>query len=128
MENLEITLSFHDGQPIYEQIEAQIRTQIGQGKLKPGDAIPSMRALARMLQVSVITVQKAYENLRAQGLIESAVGRGTRIAASSANRLQEQQKQEVKDCLGQAISRAKQYGMEKEELIKLVQTGWEEKV
>ncbi len=128
MENLEITLSFHDGQPIYEQIEAQIRAQIGQGKLKPGDAIPSMRALARMLQVSVITVQKAYENLRAQGLIESAVGRGTRIAASSANRLQEQQKQEVKDCLGQAIARAKQYGMEKEELIKLVQTGWEEEV
>lgn len=78
--NLEITLSSRKAVPIYEQIETQIEQAILDGVLKEGESLPGIRTLAKMLRVSVITVQKAYENLNRKGLIFSAAGRGTVVA------------------------------------------------
>lgn len=77
---MEILISTSTSKPIYEQITSQIKAQIMSGALQPGEALPSMRALAKSIHVSVITVQKAYEDLQRDGFIETTVGRGTFVA------------------------------------------------
>ena len=72
---MEIVISNSTSKPIYEQITSQIKEMIMNGELKTGDPIPSMRSLARTIHVSVITVQKAYEDLQRDGFIETTVGR-----------------------------------------------------
>lgn len=74
---MEIIISNNANKPIYEQITSQIKAMIMSGELAAGDAIPSMRALAKAIHVSVITVQKAYEDLQRDGFIETTVGRGS---------------------------------------------------
>ena len=76
---MEIIISNNANKPIYEQITTQIKAMIMSGELQAGDAIPSMRSLAKSIHVSVITVQKAYEDLQRDGFIETTVGRGTFI-------------------------------------------------
>lgn len=66
---MEIVISNSTSKPIYEQITSQIKEMIMNGELKTGDPIPSMRSLARTIHVSVITVQKAYEDLQRDGFI-----------------------------------------------------------
>ena len=83
---MEIIISSNSSKPIYEQISSQIKAMVMSGKLQPGDPIPSMRALAKIIHVSVITVQKAYEELQREGFIETTVGREAlypRIIATS---------------------------------------------
>ena len=70
---MEIIISNNANKPIYEQITSQIKAMIMSGELQSGDAIPSMRALAKSIHVSVITVQKAYEDLQRDGFIETTV-------------------------------------------------------
>lgn len=123
---LEIVLSMKGDAPIYEQIESQIRTQIFSGKLAPGQAIPSMRALAKMLRVSVITVQKAYENLKREGLIESAVGRGTIVASVSHEMQREEKRREMEESLEKAVSLSKACGVSREEMHALLDCFYEE--
>ena len=74
---MEIIISNNANKPIYEQITFQIKAMIMSEELKAGDNLPSMRALAKSLHVSVITVQKAYEDLQRDGFIETTIGRGT---------------------------------------------------
>lgn len=105
--DLEIILNTRSNSPIYEQIENQIREQILTGRLQAGESIPSMRALAKMLRVSVITVQKAYENLKRDGLIESAVGRGTVVARISRETMLEEKRKELEAVLEQACELAR---------------------
>ena len=71
---MEIIISNNASKPIYEQITSQIKAMIMSGELRAGDAIPSMRALAKSIHVSVITVQKAYEDLQRDGFIETTSG------------------------------------------------------
>lgn len=77
---MEIILSSNSSKPIYTQITEQIKAQIMDGTLRAGDPIPSMRSLAKSLHVSVITVQRAYEELQRNGFIETTVGRGSFVA------------------------------------------------
>lgn len=67
---MEIIISTNSNKPIYEQIAIQIKAMVMSGELTQGQAIPSMRALAKSLHISVITVQKAYEDLQRDGFIE----------------------------------------------------------
>ena len=80
---MEIIISNNANKPIYEQITSQIKSMIMSGELKPGEAIPSMRSLAKSIHVSVITVQKAYEDLQRDGFIETGVGRGSFVSAQN---------------------------------------------
>ena len=72
---MDIIISNRSAQTIYEQIIGQVKRQIADGLLAPGEPIPSMRALARQLHISVITVQKAYELLQRDGFIETVQGK-----------------------------------------------------
>lgn len=90
---MDIIISNNANKPIYEQITAQIKAMIMSGELQAGEAIPSMRALAKSIHVSVITVQKAYEELQRDGFIETTVGRGSFVSARNKEfYLEEQQR------------------------------------
>ena len=85
---INIIISNASSQPIYEQILSQLRAAILNGALSPGEALPSIRALASSLSVSVITTKRAYEELEREGLIDTAAGRG-----SFVSQLDERQRQ-----------------------------------
>ena len=87
---MEIIISNNANKPIYEQITSQIKAMIMSGELQAGDAIPSMRSLAKSIHVSVITVQKAYEDLQRDGFIETTVGRGSFVSAQNKEFYQQQ--------------------------------------
>ena len=88
---MEIIISNNANKPIYEQITFQIKAMIMSEELKAGDNLPSMRALAKSLHVSVITVQKAYEDLQRDGFIETTIGRGSFVSAQNKEFYQEEQ-------------------------------------
>lgn len=78
---MDIIINNASGVPIYEQIEEQIKGMIMSGELGVGDALPSMRVLAKELKISVITTKRAYEDLERDGFIESVVGKGSFVKA-----------------------------------------------
>ena len=81
---MEIIISNTGGRPIYEQITSQIKSKIMSGELREGDALPSMRLLAKELRISVITTKRAYEDLERDGFIVTVVGKGSFVAAQNA--------------------------------------------
>lgn len=90
---MEILISNHTSKPIYEQIADQIKGLIMSGELQAGDAVPSIRAMAKSLHISVLTVQKAYDKLQAEGFIETTAGKGCFVSAQNQDLyLEEQQK------------------------------------
>lgn len=108
------------GTPIYEQIASQIKGMIMNGKLKEGDALPSMRTLAQDLRISVITTKRAYEILEAEGMIQSFTGRGSFVAAQNPELLKEQNLREIEKHLSAAADIAKQSGVTNDELRELL--------
>lgn len=104
---MEIIISSNTNKPIYEQIISQIKSMIMREELKTGEPIPSMRALAKSLRVSVITVQKAYEDLQRDGFIETNVGRGSFVSAQNKDFFQEQQQYIVEEHLQEAVDIAR---------------------
>ena len=73
---MNIIISNASGKPIYDQIRDQLKSKIISGELKEGDALPSMRLLAKELRISVITTKRAYEELEREGFIISLTGKG----------------------------------------------------
>ena len=80
---MELYISNTGQEPIYAQITRQIKEQILSGTLKEGDALPSIRLLAKELRISVITTKRAYEDLEADGFIVTAPGKGSFVAAQN---------------------------------------------
>ncbi|WP_312353905.1 GntR family transcriptional regulator [Aminipila sp.] len=103
---MNIIISNSNGQPIYEQIVTQIRNQILTKELLAGDALPSMRLLARELKISVITTKRAYEELEKEGLIESYTGKGSFVKAQNAQQLKEQHLHEISTKLQEVLDLA----------------------
>ena len=87
---MEIIISNSSDKPIYEQIAMQIKSLIMNGTLSAGEALPSMRALAKDLHISVITVQRAYEDLTRDGFIETVSGKGSFVASPNKEFIQEE--------------------------------------
>ena len=101
---MEIIISNNANKPIYEQITTQIKAMIMSGELQAGDAIPSMRSLAKSIHVSVITVQKAYEDLQRDGFSETTVGRGSFVSARNKEFYQEEQQRIAEEHLQAAAN------------------------
>ena len=118
---MEIIVSSNTSKPIYEQITSQIKAQIMSGTLKTGEPIPSMRALAKSLHVSVITVQRAYEDLQRDGFIETTVGRGSFVSAQNRDFLQEERQREAEEHLLQAAEIGRSSGISLEKLKELLE-------
>lgn len=111
--------------PIYSQIEQQIRRQILSGELESGTPLPSMRILAKDLRVSVITVQKAYENLTRDGFITTGVGRGSFVAPLGDSFLRNENLRRVEEIATNLVKTAREGGITKQEVIALVEKEFE---
>ena len=118
-EAMTLFISNSSDDAIYLQIENQIKDQILKGELIPGTPLPSMRILAKDLRVSVITVQKAYENLSREGFITSGVGRGTFVSDIKASVLKEKNLSLVEEAVIDAARKARRGGIDKEKVIAL---------
>ncbi|MGM2834882.1 GntR family transcriptional regulator, partial [Bacillus cereus group sp. Bce025] len=99
---MQITITNTSKEPIYEQISAQIKKLILLGDLKQGDALPSMRQLAKDLRVSIITTKRAYEELEKDGFINSIVGRGSFVAEQNIETMKEEKLKTVEEKLCEA--------------------------
>ncbi len=117
---MNIIITNSGGVPIYEQIASQIKGLILGGTLKEGDALPSMRALAQDLRVSVITTKRAYEILESEGFIQSFTGRGSFVSAADPEMLKEQNLREIEAHLSAAADIAKRSGVSKRELLDIL--------
>lgn len=116
-----IILSNTAKEPIYVQIKEQIKQSVLDNTLKPGDALPSIRKLAKDLQVSVITTKRAYEELEREGFIESVVGRGSFIAGKTDEWIREQQLKQVEDKLADAVKESRVIGLTLDELKEMLE-------
>ena len=118
--HMDIILSNSSGKPIYEQITDQVKAQILDGTLAAGDALPSMRVLAKELRISVITTKRAYEELEREGFLETVPGKGCFVAPQNRELLREAQLRRVEDILTQAVDEARKGGFTLEELQELL--------
>ena len=123
---MEIIISNSSGKPIYEQITAQIKALIMNGSLNPGDPLPSMRLLAKELRISVITTKRAYEDLERDGFITTVVGKGSFVREADREFVKEEQLKAVEGYLQAAVDTARQYGMEEQELVEILNMLYEE--
>lgn len=117
---MEIIISNKRSMPIYEQITSQIKAMIMNGELQTGDMLPSMRALAKSLRISVITAQRAYEDLQRDGFIETVTGRGSFVASQNLDFIQEQQQKKAEEHLQEAAQIGRANGIALEKLIELL--------
>lgn len=104
---MELIIRNNSGQPIYDQISGQIKAQILSGALSPGDALPSIRGLAKDLKISVITTKRAYDELEAQGLINTVAGKGCFVAEPDLALFREQSLHLLEDHLAAAAELAR---------------------
>lgn len=112
--------------PIYMQIKEQVIDQIINEELKPGEMLPSIRALAKELRISVITTKRAYEELEREGYIETVVGKGTFVSGLNKALIRERQMGLLENDLSALIDTAKRMKLSKQELFDLINLLWEE--
>lgn len=117
---LEIIVSNSSASPIYEQIAQQIKDAILTGELAEGELLPSIRALANDLRISVITTKRAYAELEASGFVNTVQGKGTFVSGGNIEMLREEQLKNIEDLLSQASELAKTAGIEQDELHEML--------
>ena len=123
---MEILINNHASVPIYEQISSQIKALIISGDLKAGEALPSIRGLAKSLHISVLTVQKAYDALQADGFIETTAGKGCFVSAQNQDFYLEEQQKRIEEHFTEAIEIAKVSGIKLDQLQSLLSLLYEE--
>jgi GntR family transcriptional regulator len=122
---VDIVISSSSGLPIYEQISLQIKAQIMAGGLVAGSELPSMRGLAKSLRVSVITVQRAYEEMQRDGFIDTVVGRGSFVALQSQEFYRDEQQRIAEQHLGKAAQIGRTYNIPLSTLTDALETFYE---
>ena len=123
---MEIIISNSSEKPIYEQICIQIKNLIMNGTLSAGEALPSMRVLARDLHISVITVQRAYEDLTRDGFIETVSGKGSFVAAQNREFIREEQLRAAEELLQKAAEIGRAHGISYEQMANILKLFYEE--
>ena len=124
---MDIIISNSQSEPIYAQIENQIKAMIMQSKLKEGDALPSMRSLAKELRISLITTKRAYEELERDGFIVTVAGKGCFVAAKNTQLVREENLREIERLLAQAVEIAKVCDISQQEISEILSYIYEEK-
>ena len=119
---LSVVLSNTAGVPIYEQIAQQVRDAILTGQVEADEMLPSIRALARDLRVSVITTTRAYSDLVTDGLLANVPGKGYFVLPRDSELVREQVLREVEEHLDRAVERARLAQLSDEELHTMLQT------
>ena len=118
--NIQISNASND--PIYVQIKNQIKSAIISGSMAAGEQLPSIRYLAKELRVSVITTKRAYDELEAEGFINSVQGRGSYVSLQNKEFIREEQLRKVEASLLEAIKGAELAGLSMEDLKEILDT------
>lgn len=117
---MEIYISNSGTKPIYEQITDQIKAAILAGKLAEGEALPSIRFLAKELGISVITTKRAYEELEREGFIVSLTGKGSFVAGANTELIREEHLRRLEDHLREAVSLSHLCGLDLDGLTSIL--------
>ena len=117
---MDIILRNETDDPIYKQIIDQVKAQIIAGKLTAGDALPSMRALAAQLRISVITTKRAYEELEREGYIENFLGKGCFVKSQNTDFLREETVRQTEELVAQVCKKARLCGLSAGELKEMI--------
>ncbi len=117
---MKIVISNSNKQPIYEQITHQIKEQIIKGTLVKDTVLPSIRSLAKELQISVITTKRAYDELEKEGYIHTVPGKGTFIAYQNIDDIREKKYKMIEEDLVKIVEESKVYDISKSELIEML--------
>ncbi|WP_163192822.1 GntR family transcriptional regulator [Clostridium thermarum] len=117
---MNIIISNSSQQPIYEQIVSQIKQAIMMGELREGEPLPSMRTLAKELQISIITTKRAYDELEAEGFIVTVQGKGTYVAPQNLELIKESRLKIVEESLTEAMEVGKQIGLSLDDFIDMI--------
>ncbi|MCY6370883.1 GntR family transcriptional regulator [Clostridium ganghwense] len=123
---MKIIISNSSGEPIYEQIKNSIKSQIIKGTLAEGDALPSIRSLAKELQISVITTKRAYSELESEGFIETVAGKGSFVAAQNKELLREQKLKLIEEKLTEVVDESKIINLSFDDLVEMLKILFEE--
>ncbi|MCM3762890.1 GntR family transcriptional regulator [Alkalihalobacillus oceani] len=123
---MQIIISNSTKEPIYEQITNQIKSLILAGELQEGTALPSIRQLAKDLQISVITTKRAYEELEKAGFIYSIVGKGSFVAEQNLEVIREKKLKVIEEQLTAVITNSREIGLSLDELQQLLKILYEE--
>ena len=113
---MNIIITNATGQPIYDQIVTQIKNMIISGELKEGDALPSMRFLAKELKISVITTKRAFDDLERDGFICTVQGKGSFVAAKNRELIREEHLKQAEEKFAEGVEIARSGGISKEEI------------
>ncbi len=120
---MNIIISNSSGEPIYEQITNQVKSAIMKGELSEGELLPSIRLLAKELQISVITTKRAYEELEREGFIQTVPGKGSYVSSQNKELLKEKRLKELENKLTEVITASKLIGLtllELDEMLRLL--------
>ena len=123
---MKILISNTSDSPLYQQIKDQIKDAILKGELAAGDALPSIRAFANDIKVSVLTVRRVYDDLEQEGFVTSQVGIGTFVSAGNVELLRDSRRRVVEQKMQEMIQAAKSLGIGKEELSQMMDILYEE--
>ena len=114
---MELYISNSGQEPIYAQITRQIKAKILNGELQQGDALPSIRLLAKELRISVITTKRAYDELERDGFVYTVAGKGSYVAAKNTGIIREGQLKEIEEHMREIIRLAPACELSREDLI-----------
>ena len=123
---MRVLISNASNEPIYNQISNQIKGSIIKGDLEEGELLPSIRGLARDLQISVITTKRAYEELEKEGFIETVPGKGSYVAIHNRELMKEKKLKIIEDKLAQIVDDSKLMGFTFEEINEMLKILFEE--
>lgn len=122
---MDIKISNAGGVPIYEQIVSQIKAKIIAGELSEGDALPSMRLLAKELRISVITTKRAYEELEREGFIVSMTGKGSFVAGKDLEFVREEHLRQIEELMVRIVELAAGCDLGLDELVEMLRLTFE---
>lgn len=123
---MHIFIDNKSGLPIYTQIYTQIKDQIINGTLQENEMLPSIRGLAKDLQISFITTKRAYEALEKEGFIYTIQAKGCYVAPKNLELIREENLKKIEEHIDQIIKLAVSCDLSKEELLSMVEFGMEE--
>ena len=123
---MELYISNSGQEPIYAQITRQIKAKILNGELQQGDALPSIRLLAKELRISVITTKRAYDELEKEGFLYAIPAKGFFVAAKNTELLREENLKQIESHLTEAVRLAASCGLAKNDLVEMLELLWEE--
>lgn len=123
---MKIVISNNSKEPIYEQIKRQIKESILRGDLRENELLPSIRQLAKDLQISVITTKRAYDDLEQEGFIVSVVGKGSFVAGQNREFLREMRLRWIEERLGEVVAEGKALGVTLPELVEMLRLLYED--